>query len=62
MKKSTPSPKRKSEVVTYKVVVTWVSSEHSTEKDARAALKKLKPQKSALGVVIKTSSTTAERT
>lgn len=49
--KSLP-PSRGKEDKLFKVIVTWVASEHTTEKEARAALKKLKPQKGALGVVI----------
>lgn len=36
----------------FKVVVTWIASEHSTRKEALTYLKKLKPQHGALGVVI----------
>lgn len=39
----------------FKVVVTRLVSEHDTEKAARTALKKLKPEKGALGVVIQTT-------
>jgi hypothetical protein len=44
----------------YKLVVTRVVSVHSTEREARSALKKLKPEKDALGVVIKVPNKTRE--
>ena len=43
----------------FKVVVTRLVSEHQTEKEARAALAKLKPEKGALGVVIESPATTS---
>lgn len=37
----------------FAVVVSRVVSDHATEREARVALKKLKPQQGAIGIVLK---------
>lgn len=48
----------KSATKLYKVIVTTLVSEHTSEREARAALAELPPQQGALGVVVGPKTTT----